>query len=327
MNRRTFLYGLTLGTLAAPLVARAQEVRAQRVGVLFMSNQQAASAFIQAFEKGLREREQAKGRKLTVEYRFADDKPEQVPILASELAGRNIDVLVVAVDRVAVAARPAMKKIPIVMAIAEDPVGAGLVKSIAHPGGNITGLTVVPGPEIFGKNLELLVEALPNKTQIAALFNTTSRINSVYLKTVEQGSRKLGIDLVPIGVRSTDDFDAAFRLMKQRRVGGVVVLGENLFYANRGRLHDLAVRNGLGTIWPCRECVADGGLMGYGVNVANLYERAVTYVDKILDGTNPGDLPMEQPTKFDLVINLRTAKALGLTIPPLLLLRADQVIE
>ena len=325
MRRIGLAVVLALSLLGAP--AEAQDVTSQRVGVLFMTTRDAASPFIQAFEKGLRQQEQANARRLTVAYRFADGVPDRVPRLAAELADLNIDVLVVGVDRLALAARPAMSNIPIVMAIAEDPVGAGLIQSFAHPGGDITGVTVVPGPEIYGKNLELLVEALPKNARIAVLFNTTSRINSIYFKTVEQGSRKLGVTLVPAGVRSTDDFEGAFQRMKRGQARGVVVLGENLFYTNRARLHDLAVRNGLGTIWPCRECVPDGGLMGYGVNVANLYERAATYVDKILKGAKPADLPVEQPTKFELVINLKTAKALGLTIPQTLLLRADQVIE
>jgi putative ABC transport system substrate-binding protein len=328
MERRRFVEVIAGGLLAAPLAAEAQRAeKSPRVGVLFMSTREGAAPFIQALERGLQERGYVDGRNLTIEYRFARNKPEQVPVLAAELAAVNVDVLVVGVDRIAMAARPAMRKTPIVMAVAEDPVGVGLVQSIAHPGGDITGVTVVPGSEIFGKNLQLLAETLPRGAPIAVLFNTESRINSVYLKATEDAARKLGVTLVPAGVRSDKEFDSAFRLIKQRRARGVIVLGENLFYTNRARLHDLAIRNGLAALWPCRECVEQGGLMAYGVNVANLYERAATYIDKILNGAKPGDLPMEQPTKYELVINLKTAKALGLTIPQSLLQRADEMIQ
>jgi putative ABC transport system substrate-binding protein len=328
MDRRTFLGTLAGGLLAAPLAAEAQQAEHMyRVGVLWQSSQERLNFLIQALEEGLRERGYLEGRNLRVEHRFADLKRERIPLLATELANLNVDVFVVAVDRTAVAVQQVTRKIPIVMVNAEDPVGAGLVKSLARPGGNITGLAIAPGPEIYGKNLDLLREVLPQGSDIAILFNPTSRINLVYLKATEEASRQLGVTLVSSGVRGVEDLEQAFAVMKQRRATGFVVLGETLFVSNRQRLNQLAARNGLASMWPVREGVDTGGLMSYGPNLPDLFRRAAIYVDKILKGSRPGELPMEQPTKFELVINLKTARALGLTIPSSLLLRADQVIE
>ncbi len=227
----------------------------------------------------------------------------------------NVDVLVTGINRNAVALQQATTKIPIVMAVAEDPVSAGLVKSLARPGGNVTGVTV-PGPEIFGKNLELLKEVLPREARIAILFNATSPIKARYLKAAENSARKLRASLLPTGVRSVDDFERAFATMKQEHAAGLLVLGEGLFYGNRQTINDLAARNGLATMWASGDGVDTGGLMSYGANLIDLYRRVAIHVDKVLKGTNPAALPMEQPTTFELVINLKTARALGLTIPP-----------
>jgi ABC-type uncharacterized transport system substrate-binding protein len=328
MDRREFVGALGLAVLAAPLAARAQPAqKVYRVGVPWQSSRERVIYLIQALDRGLREHGYVEGRNLSIEHRFADLKRERVPALAAELAELNVDVFVVGVDRTAVAVKQVTTKIPIVMANAEDPIGAGLVKSLARPGGNITGLTIVPGPEIYGKNLDLLREVLPQGSRIAILFNTTSRINLIYLGASEEAARKLGVALVPTGLRGVEDFGQAFATMKQGRAKGFVVLGETLFVSHRQRLNDLAARNGLASMWPVREGVDAGGLMSYGTNLPDLFRRAAIYVDKILKGARPGDLPMEQPTRFELVINLKTAKALGLTIPPSLLLRADEVIQ
>ena len=183
------------------------------------------------------------------------------------------------------------------------------------------------GPEIYGKNLELLKEVLPKGARIATLLNAASPINAHYLKTTEEAARKLGVSLVPAEVCSVNDFEKTFAMMKQRHSRGFVVLGKSLFTRNSRRVNELALRNGLASMWPLREGVDTGGLMSYGTNVVDLFRRAATYVDKILKGADPADLPMEQPTKFELVINLKTAKALGLTIPQSLLQRADEVIQ
>jgi putative ABC transport system substrate-binding protein len=328
MDRREFVGALGLAVVAAPVAAQAQPAQKMyRIGVPWQSSRERVIDLIRALEHGLREHGYVEGRNVSIEHRFADLKRERVPALAAELAELNVDVFVVGVDRTAVAVKHVTTKTPIVMANAEDPVGAGLVESLARPGGNITGLTIVPGPEIYGKNLELLREVLPQGSRIAILFNTTSRINSVYLGASEEAARKLGLALVPTGLRGVEDFDQAFATMKQKRVKGFVVLGETLFVSNRQRVNELAARNRLASMWPVREGVDAGGLMSYGTNLPELFRRAAIYVDKILKGARPGDLPMEQPTRFDLVINLKTAKTLGLAIPPALLLRADQVLD
>jgi ABC-type uncharacterized transport system substrate-binding protein len=328
MGRRAFLCGLTLGTLAAPLAAGAQQAEhVYRVGAPWASSRERLTYLIEALEEGLRERGYVEGRNLRIQHRFADLKRERIPLLATELANLNVDVFVVGTDRTAAAVQQVTRKIPIVMANAEDPVGAGLIKSLARPGGNITGLTVVPGPEIYGKNLDILREVLPRGSRIAILFNPTSRINLDYLKVTEEASRQLGVTLVPTGVRGVEDLEGAFAVMKQRRAIGFVVLGEALFVSNRQRVNQVAERNGLASMWPVREGVDTGGLMSYGTNLPDLFRRAAIYVDKILKGAKPADLPVEQPTKFELVINLKTAKALGLMIPQSLLLRADHVIQ
>jgi len=328
VDRRTFLGGLTMGTLAAPLAIQAQPAgKIQRVGVVFSGSRGTSLALMHAFEEGLQERGYVDGRNLGIEHRFAEGRADRLPAVAAELAKLNVDVLVTTVDRWAIALRQAEPHAPIVMTMAEDPIGAGLVKSLAHPGGSITGLTIVAGPEIYGKNLELLKEILPKGARIAILFNADSPINARYLKTIQEAARTLEVPLIPLGVRRVEDFEPAFARMKRERAAGVVGLGEPLFGSNRRRLADLAVQSGLVSSWPIRAYADAGGLVSYGAIEADLWRRAAGYVAKILQGAKAADLPMEQPTKFELVINMKTAKALGLTIPPSILLRADEVIE
>jgi putative ABC transport system substrate-binding protein len=328
VDRRRFLLTSLAGALAAPLAAGAQlGGKVWRVGVPFGQTRETSASFIRGLEDGLRDRGYLGGRNLTVEYRFAEFKPERIPVFAAELVKLNVDVFVVGVDRNAVAVQQVTTKIPIVMAAAEDPVGAGLIKSLARPGGNVTGVTVVTGPEIFGKNLELLKEVLPKGARIAILFSATSPINALYLKATEGAALRLGVRLVPTGVRTAGDLERAFAVMRREQAMGFVVLGEPLLIGNSRQINDLASRSGLASMWPIRDGADAGGLMSYGASVSDLYRQAANYVDKIFRGANPGDLPMEQPTKFELLINLKTAKALGLTIPPSLLARADQVIE
>ena len=316
------------GTLLAPLAAAAEQAgNVPRVGALWTNRREPLAPLIQAFEDGLQERGYIVGQNLIIEHRFADGQPERLPVLAAELASLNVDVFVVPVNRSAVAVQQATERIPIVMAFAEDPVGVGLAKSLARPGGRITGLTAQAGSEMFGKNLELLKEALPKGARVAILSNATSPMHARYVKVTEEAARTLGVALVPTEVRSADDMRKAFALMKEGRATGLVVLGDPLFYGNRQRVNDLAVRNNVATMWIERAGVEAGGFMSYGPNQPDLYRRTAIYVDKILKGEKPGDLPIEQPTKFELAISLKIAKALGLTIPPALLLRADQVIE
>jgi putative ABC transport system substrate-binding protein len=327
MERRAFIGTLAGGFLVAPLAAEAQETgKVYRIGVPFLPTQRETALYIPALNEGLRELGYVEGQNLIIERRFADGSWDRFRVLVAELVSLNVDVLVVGTDDAAVAAKQVTTKVPIVQAVSEDPVGAGLVQSLARPGGNVTGVTIVSGPEIFGKNLELLHEALPMGERIGILFNPTSRINALYLKATEEAAQRLRVTLLPTAVRSTNEFDKALARMKQGRVAGFVVLGHTLFTGNRQRLNDLALRSGLAAMWHLREG-AETGLMSYSTSLTGLWRRSAAHVDKILKGAKPGDLPMEQPTKYDLVINLKTAKALGLTIPPSLLLRADRVIE
>jgi ABC-type uncharacterized transport system substrate-binding protein len=325
MDRRRFLMTSVAGALGAPLAIEAQTAgKIAKIGYLTGSS----LGPLDAFKRGLGEHGYIEGRNLAIESRSAEGRVEQLSPLATELAHLNVDVFLVTVNRVAVVVREMAPKTPIVMTRAEEPVRLGLVKSLARPGGNITGIAIVAGAEIYGKNLELLKAVLPGSARIAALFNTTSSVNALWLKATEEAAGKLGVRLVPTGVRSPEDFEQAFVLMKQAEATGFVVLGEPLFFGpNSRRVNDLALRRGLASMWPLRAGVDAGGLMSYGTPVSDSYLSAAAYVVKILRGAQPGDLPMEQPTKFELVINLKTAKALGLTIPPSLLARADQIIE
>ncbi len=330
MERRTFMVMISGGLLAVPLAAHAQQTpKVAKIGYLSPSSATATATaqLFDAFKQGLREHGYIEGQNIVIEKRFAEGRMEQLPDLAAELVNLDVDVFVVGVNRVAVAVLQATTKIPIVMAVAEDPVGVGLVKSLARPGGSITGLTIVTGPEFGGKVLELLRDALPKRARIAILFNATSEMNAHWLKAIEEAAPKLRVRLVPTGVRSAEDFEEAFALMKRGGATGLFVLGEPLFFSNIRRLNDLAVQNGMAAMWPFREGVNTGGLISYGASLPDLFRRAATYVDNILKGAKAADLPMEQPSRFELVINLKTAKALGLTIPRSLLLRADQVIE
>jgi putative tryptophan/tyrosine transport system substrate-binding protein len=325
MDRRRFLVSSLAGALAAPLAVEAQQAgKVAKIGYLTGSSVGPLDAFRQA----LGEYGYIEGRNLAIESRSAEGRVERLSPLATELAHLNVDVFLVTVNRVAVVVREIAPKTPIVMTRAEEPVRLGLVKSLARPGGNITGIAIVAGAEIYGKNLELLKTVLPGRARIAALFNTTSSVNALWLKATEEAAGKLGVRLVPTGVRSSEDFEQAFALIKQAEATGFVVLGEPLFFGpNSRRVNDLALRSGLASMWPIRAGVDAGGLMSYGTHVPDAYRSAAAYVVKILRGAEPGDLPMEQPRRFELVINLKTAKALGLTIPPSLLAQADQVIE
>jgi putative ABC transport system substrate-binding protein len=324
MERRVFLAG-SAALLAAPFTADAQHVeKVAKIGYLTGSS----VGPLDAFKQALGEHGYVEGRNIAIESRSAEGRVERLSLLAIELAHLNVDVFLVTVNRVAVAVRDVAPKIPIVMTRAEEPVRLGLVKSLVRPGGNITGIAIVAGPEIYGKNLELLKAVLPVRARIAALFNTTSSVNALWLKTTEEAAGKLRVRLVPTGVRSPEDFEQAFALMKQAEAAGFVVLGEPLFFGpNSRRVNDLALRSGLASMWPLRAGVDAGGLMSYGTPVSAAYRSAAAYVVRILRGAQPGDLTMEQPTTFELIINLKTARALGLTIPSSLLQRADQVIE
>jgi putative ABC transport system substrate-binding protein len=252
-----------------------------------------------------------------------------LPTLAAELVALKVDVIVAASTLAALAAKQATRTLPIVFAVAPDPVTSGLVTSLARPGGNVAGSSIL-APELVGKCLELLKQAVPGVSRVAVLWQPGAfgeRTDKDMLKAADVAARALGVRLQVVEARGPDDFDRAFSDMTRARASALTVLGTTMFFNERRHLVDLAAKTRLPAVYGLREYVDAGGLMAYGPNLADLFRRAASYVDKILKGAKPGDLPVEQPTKFELVINLKTAKALGLTIPPSLLGRADEVIQ
>ena len=320
---------LTLSVILAPLSADAQQAtKIARIG--YLSTDLAANRHLQeVFLQGLRDLGYVEGRNVAIEYRDAGGKFERLPALAAELVALKVDVILAGATPQALAAKQATKTIPIVVASATDPVTDGLVTSLAQPGGNVTGLSFL-APELVGKRLELLKQAVPGVGQVAVLWQpggAGERTQKDMLKEAEVAARALGVRLQFVEARGPADFDRAFSEMTRARAGALTVLGSPMLFNERRRLVDLAAKNRLPAVYGWREVVNAGGLMAYGPNTDDMFRRAATYVDKILKGAKPGDLAVEQPTKFELLINLKTAKALGLTIPHSLLLRADQVIE
>jgi putative tryptophan/tyrosine transport system substrate-binding protein len=320
---------LALGLALAHLVGEAQPTASVRT-IGFLGPPPSAGGLVQAFQQGLRELGYVEGQNIRIEYRYTD-APLQGDIdrmaqLAAELVRLKPDVLVVSITEAALAARSVTRTIPIVMANAADPVGAGLVSSLAHPGGNITGLTRL-APELVGKNLEILKEAVPETTRVAVLANPKNPLSAMMVADAQNAARTLGVQLKIFEARTPAEVERAFSSLQTDRVGALLLFPDGTFYLNRTHIVGLALRYRLPAIFQNREFADGGGLLSYGPSSAGNYRRAATYVDKILKGTKPADLPVEQPTKFELVINLKTAKALGLTIPHSLLLRADQVIQ
>jgi putative ABC transport system substrate-binding protein len=329
MDRRdTVLALLALG--AAPLAAAAQQAaKVARIG--YLSASLASSLRLRdAFLQGLRDLGYVEGRNLLIEYRDAEGKLERVPALAAELVVLKVDVIFVGGGtRVTLAAMRATKTIPIVFTGVGDPVESGLVTNLARPGGNVTGLSSL-GPELIGKRLELLKQAVPGVDRVAVLWLPGAlgeRTDKDMLTGADVAARALGVRLQFVEARGPDEFIRAFADMSSARAGALTVLPSNRFLREHRRLVDLAAKNRLPAVYTSREFVDAGGLMSYGANSADLHRRAATSVDKILKGAKPGDLPVEQPTKFELVINLKSAKALGLTIPESVLAHADEVIQ
>jgi putative tryptophan/tyrosine transport system substrate-binding protein len=310
---------LALGLVAAPLAAEAQRAETvPRVG--FLANSRSPGT--EAFQRGLREFGYVEGQNLIVEWRFAEGNLQRLPELAAELVRLKVDVIVAPAPPYVQAAREATTTIPIIFTFVADPVKAGLVASLARPGGNITGLVHNP-VEVHGKRVELLKEAVTGLVHVAVL--TTGVDDEV--REVERAAASLGIRRDVVTVARPEEIDQAFTLMKAKRVGAVVEMSRPIIYAHRQRIADLAVQTRLPMICSAKEYVEAGCLFYYGASFTDILRRSAHYVDKILKGVKPADLPVEQPTKFELVINLKTAKALGLTIPQSVLLRADQVIE
>jgi putative ABC transport system substrate-binding protein len=329
VQRRAFLIAAG-ALLAAPLATEAQQAaKVARIG--FLSGNLANGPHLQeAFRQGLRDLGYIEGRDVVIEYRDAEGKYERLPALAAELVALKVDVIFVGgATPSALAAKQATRTIPIVFAAIPDPVSSGLVTSLARPGGNVTGLSAL-SPELVGKRLELLKRAVPGVSRVAVLWQpgaTGERTVKDILKEAEVAARALGVRLQFVEARGPADIDRAFSDMTGARADALTVLPGAMFVNERRRLVALAAKNRLPAVYGLREYVDTGGLMAYGPNLADLYRRVATYVDRILKGTKPGDLPVEQPTKFELVINLKTAKDLGLTIPQSVLARADEVIQ
>ena len=328
IQRRDFLIAAG-ALLAAPLAAEAQQAaRVPRIG--YLATSRGPSPHLQeAFVQGLRDLGYAEGLNVVIEYRDAEGKLERLPALAAELVALKVDVIVAVSTPQALAAKQATRTIPIVFTSVADPVGSGLVSSHARPGGNVTGLASRT-QELVRKCLEQLKQAVPGIHRVAVLWNPGfrgERTEQDMLKEAELAARSLGVRLQFFEARGPEDLDRAFAEMTKARADALTVLSSTIFYAERRRLVDLAARTRLPAVYPWREAVDAGGLMSYGANIADLFRRAATYVDKILKGAKPSDLSVEQPAKFEVVINLKTAKDLGLTIPQTVLARADEVIR
>ena len=322
---------MLLGLLAvavAPLATEAQQAaKVYRVGYLSTPTRESVEHGLAAFLRTLRGLGWIEGQNLIIEYRWAEGNVELLPGLAAELVRNKVDVIVAPAGSAVLAAKNATSSIPIVMIFASDPVETGLVASLRRPGGNITGTTFTPGPEIFGKQLQILKEAVPHASRVAVLSNPADASFALQVREVEATARSLGIRLQHVEARGPEEFDSAFAAMARERADALLVTGTSTFLAHRVRLAELAVKGRLPTMHSFRESVEAGGLMAYAVNMADFVGRSAVYVDKILKGAKPADLPIEQPTKFELIINLKAAKALGITVPQALVLRADEVIQ
>jgi putative ABC transport system substrate-binding protein len=318
---------LALLLLLAPLFAEAQSpTKASRIGLLGGASPSAAGQNLDGFRQELRERGYVEGQNIVIEYRWAEGKQERLPELAADLVRLKVDVIVATITAAAVAAKSVTTTIPIVMLVVGDPVRLGIIASVGRPGGNITGLTSI-GDDLWPKQVELLREVVPGISHVAVLWNPANPSHVPRLKRIEDAARSLGMQPRFHAARSRDDIDNAFAAMTRARAGALLVVADALFFLHRARIADLAMKARLPAMYGVREHADAGGLLVYAASYADLYRRGAVYVDKILKGANPGELPIEQPTKFELVINMKTAKALGLTVPPALLLRADQVIE
>ena len=324
MDRRRFLLTSLTGALAAPLTAEAQAGTGLRIGVLWSAGEDAA-LFIGAFRQGLRELGN-KGQDAALEIRNAGGRPERLPGFAAELVRLKVDVILAQSNPAIAAAQKATTSIPIVMVLASEPVALGFVASLARPGGNITGLSIQT-PDTAGKRLQILKEAVPNLSRVAALWDPDFVGGRELFRHAEAAAPGLGLQLQLVAAQGPGELDGAFAAMRRERAGAVFLVGSPMLFVHRIRIAEIAVKHRLPTMCAVREYAEAGCLIGYGASLIDQYGRAAYFVDRILKGAKPANLPVEQPTKFELVINLKTAKALGLTIPQQVLSRADQVIQ
>ena len=320
------VFTLALGLLAAPLAADAQQPGKVLLGFLSANLRAAVSTRTEAFRQGLRELGYVEGDDTFIEYRFAEGKLDRLPALAAELVRLKVNVIVTEGTTATRFAKEATSTVPIVMAQDPDPVGTGFVASLARPGGNITGLSNLR-PDLGGKRLELLKETVPRLARVAVLGTSTTPGTAQTLRETKLAASALGVQLQYLEVLGPKDIETVFRAASTGRADAVLVLASPFLLSHRTQIVGLAAKGRLPAMYYTTEFVRDGGLMSYGVSATDLFRRAATYVDKILKGAKPGDLPVEQPTKFELVINMKTAKALGLTIPQSMFIRADEVIQ
>jgi putative ABC transport system substrate-binding protein len=328
MKRREFVKALGGAAAMWPLAARAQQSpgRVYRIGYLSIASWERSRRFVEAFEDGLRRLGYRVGEKVIVEYRFANGEMDRLPALAAELVRLGVDIFFAGSNPSMVATMTATTTIPIVM-IGIDPVATGLVASLARPGGNVTGLAVDAGGEILGKRFELLKEMMPNLSRLGIMWNPDVAVNRSRQAAMTETARSLGLTTIPVEVRGVDTVEQSFATMTKEGAQAFVVQGDSVLHEYGGQIAEMAIRNGLPCAAVASQLAEAGFLLSYGADLSDLNRRSAVFVDKIFKGAKPADLPVEQPTKFELVINLKTARALGLDVPATLLARADQVIE
>jgi len=327
MDRRAFIGTMTGALLAAPLAAEAQPTgKVYRIGFLGNSTEALEANLVGPLREGLRERGYVEGRDLTIEYRWAEGAYERFPALIAELIALKVDIIVTAGTPAALAVKRSTTTIPVVMAAIGDPIGTGLVKSLARPGGNLTGLVAI-APDLEGKRLELLTQIVPKLLSVAFLANPANPLHVTSEKQASAAAKALHLKVVFFPVRTDGEFDHAFQAIVGQRSGALIMLADRLFLHHRARIVEFTARHRLPAVYAYNELVQVGGLMSFGPSYPEMHRRAAYFVDRILKGARATDLPMEQPSKFELILNLRTARTLGLVIPQEVLQRADQVIE
>jgi putative ABC transport system substrate-binding protein len=322
-----FLPLCSLLLLPCSSVYAQQTTKVYRVGYLWPTRKEQGQSRRKVFEEAMRRQGYVVGKNLWIEERWADGSSDRLVELAADLARAKVDVIVTGVNPAVVAARKATSTIPIVMISGNDPVGSGLVESLARPGGNVTGLSMDTGEENFGKRLELLKDTVAKLSRVAVLFNNTNAAHQLYMKNLEPAGRPMGLTLILVAYREVGDFENCYKTITAQHAGAMYLFSDGVSADRRELITGLAIKNHLASSYPERSYVEAGGLQSYGPNFNVNVQRAAVYIDKIFKGARPGELPIEQPNKFELVINLKTAKQIGLAIPPNVLARADRVIK
>jgi len=327
VKRRYFVFAAGV-LLASPFATMAQQVgKVFRIGYLSAPTRASVEGILEAFLRALRDLGWIEGQNIVIEYRWAEGDLKRLPDLANDLVRRNVDVIVAPAASAALAAKEATTTIPIVMIFSNDAIGQGLVSNLARPGGNVTGTTNVPISEMIGKRLQILKEAVPSATRIAIVYDPGDKVFLPPMVSLESAAGSLGVQLRYVPMRTSADFDRTFAAMERQRVDALLIAGGTTFSINRLKFNELALKRRLPTMFAVREGAEAGGLASYGVNMTDFVERSAAYIDKILKGTKPAELAIEQPRKFELIINMKTARSLGISIPQSVLARADEVIQ